>query len=114
MPLMRSCRRAAIKFDQIHDWVPRSRDVVEPVAILDQFTDEWIDLAQRQRRLRAALQITAHEAIFAHTQFQRSSASLIDSRTTVLLGQPQHTHDAAHSRLGLTPVSALCLSQWSK
>ena len=62
----RSCAAAAGR-DQVRSdsWIGflEVDALLDQVAILGQFTDERIDLAQRQRRLRAALQIAAHEAI---------------------------------------------------
>ena len=38
---------------------------------------QWIDLAQAQRRLRAALQVAAHEAILGHAQLQCRRAGIV-------------------------------------
>src|ERR1019366_3401427 len=78
--------------------------LLDQVAILGQFADERIDLPQGQRGLLAALQITPHELILAHAQFQRCFAGLVASRTAVLLGKREHAHDAANAGLGLAMV----------
>ena len=57
---------------------------IDEVAILGEFTDQWIDLPESQ--LWAALQITAHEAILWHTDLEGGSAGIFDRRRTVFLG----------------------------
>src|SRR5215472_11144587 len=109
MPLMRSWRRA--RSSSIRFMIGfLGIETLNQVAILDQFMDQRIDLAQRLRRLWAALEIAAYEAIFAHPQLQRSGAGLIDSRTTVFLGQREYAQDAAHSSLGLTMMDGIAQS----
>src|SRR6266567_9395734 len=81
--------------------------LLDQVAILDQFTDERIDLAQGKRDLWAALQKTAHEAVLGHTQFQRLRAGLVHGCATILLGQREDTHDAAQSGLALAMMDGI-------
>jgi hypothetical protein len=57
---------------------------IDQIAVLNEFTDERIDLTKRQ--LRLALQITADEAVFVDTEFQRGGAGILDGRDTELLG----------------------------
>ena len=64
MPLRRSCTRerfSSIRFIWLE--LLEVDALLDEVAILSQFADEWIDLPQRESSLWTALQITAHEAI---------------------------------------------------
>ena len=56
---------------------------VDEIAVLVQFTDERIDLSERQ--LWPALQITANEAVFVNAKFERSGASILDGVESELL-----------------------------
>jgi len=59
--------------------------LLDQVAILSQFADEWIDLSQSERSLWTALQIAAHEAILGDAQFQCRRTSTVTSRAAILL-----------------------------
>ena len=108
MPPRRSWRRARLSSIRFMDVDSSKLDsLLDQVAILGQFADEGIDLAQPQRGLRAALQIAAHEAVLGHAQLQRRGAGLVAGRAAVLLGQREHAHDAAHSSLGLTMMDGI-------
>ena len=78
--------------------------LLDQVAILHQFADERIDLAQTQGRLRAALQDTSHEAVLGHAQLQGHGAGLIGGRAAVFLDQREHAQNAPHSEFGLALV----------
>ena len=81
--------------------------VFNEVAIQSELADERIDLPQAQRQLRIAFQVAAHEAVFARARFQRHGASVIGGSDAVLLGQRQHTQDAAHRNWSLALVQGL-------
>jgi hypothetical protein len=80
--------------------------LLDGVAILSQFADQWTDLPQTERRLWTALQIAAHEAIFGNAQLQRRRASTVASCAAILLGQLNNALDAAHSEFALASMDA--------
>ena len=67
-------------------------------------------MLQTQRRLRAALQIAADEAVFLNSHVQRGGAGFIDRCGAVLLGQRENAEDAAHSDLALLAVDGVAES----
>src|ERR1019366_5392417 len=75
---------------------------LDQVAILHQFADERIDLAQTQGSLRAALQDASHEAVLGHAQLQGHGTGLVGGRAAVLLDQREHAQNATHSEFGLS------------
>jgi hypothetical protein len=81
--------------------------LLDEVAILSQFADQWIDLPQTERGLRTALQIAAHEAIFGNAQLQRRRASTVAGRAAILLGQLKNALDAAHSEFALASMDGV-------
>ena len=84
--------------------------LLDQVAILHQFADERIDLAQTQRSLRAALQAASHEAVLGHAQLQGQGAGLVGGRAAILLDQREHALNAARSKLGLSLVDGIAES----
>jgi hypothetical protein len=86
MPLRRSCTSDAL---------------LDQVAILGQFADQWIDLPQAERCLRPALQIAAYEAILGNAQLQRRCTGIVASHAAILLRQLENALDATHSEFAL-------------
>src|SRR5277367_6134012 len=81
--------------------------LLDQVAILAEFADEWIDLSQSERSLWTALQITAHEAILGNTQFQRRRAGVLASHAAIPLDQLENALDAAHSEFALASMDGV-------
>ena len=81
--------------------------MLDQVAILSQFADQWIDLPQTERRLRIALQIAAHEAILGDAQFQRRRTGIVRSCAAVLLDQLENALDAAYSEFALASLDGV-------
>src|SRR5271166_4413646 len=81
--------------------------LLDQVAILAEFADEWIDLSQSERSLWTALQITAHEAILGNTQFQRRRAGVLASHAAIPLDQLQNALDATHSEFALASMDGV-------
>ena len=81
--------------------------LLDQVAILAQFADEWIDLLQAQRSLRAALQIAAHEAILGNAQLHRRRAGIVASRAAISLDQLENALDATHSEFALASMDGI-------
>ena len=81
--------------------------LLDEVAILGQFADQWIDLPQRERSLRSALQIAAHEAILGDAQFQRRRTGIVASCAAILLGQLKNALDAAYSEFALASMDGV-------
>ena len=81
--------------------------LLDQVAILGQFADERIDLSQTEWRLRAALQIAAHEAILGNAEILRRCAGIFASRAAILLGQLQNALDATHSEFALASMDGI-------
>jgi hypothetical protein len=77
---------------------------LDQVAILGQFADEWIDLPQTERSLRAALQIAAYEAVLGNAQLQRRRTGIIASRAAILLDQLEDALDATDSEFTLASM----------
>jgi len=80
---------------------------LDQVAILGQFADEWIDLAQTERSLRTAFQIAAHEAILGDAQFQRRGAGIVGSRVAILLDHLENALDATRPEFALASVDGV-------
>jgi hypothetical protein len=83
---------------------------LDQVAILGQFADEWIDLPQTERSLRAALQIAAHEAVLGNAQLQRRRTDIIASRAAILLDQLENALDATYSEFALASMYGIAAS----
>jgi hypothetical protein len=60
--------------------------LVDEIAVLHEFADKRIDLVQRERELRTALEIAANKAILVHSQLQGSRTGIIDHRRAEPLG----------------------------
>ena len=56
---------------------------IDEVTVLNEFTDERVDLTKRQ--LWVALQITANEAVFINAQFECGRAGVLDGSDAELL-----------------------------
>jgi len=68
----------AVEFDEVHDGFSCFKFLVRPfdeVAIESELADQWIDLAQTQRQLGVAFQITSNEVIMARAGFQSDGAA---------------------------------------
>jgi hypothetical protein len=76
---------------------------VDEIAILRQFTDEWIDLTQCQ--LGPAFEKTADKTVFINAEFECGRAGMLDSSDTELLGQGEYAQNAANAGLSLMPVN---------
>ena len=81
--------------------------LLDQVAILVEFADEWIDLPQREWRLRTAFQIAAYEAILWYAQLQRRRTGIVGSRAAILLDQLQNTLDATHAEFALARMDGV-------
>src|SRR3954469_2710035 len=82
MPPRRSCLRARSSSTR---FIGRLLGhAVDVVAVLGQLADQWIDLAQRQRRLGVAVEVPPHEAVGWDAHLQRGGAGVLDSDGTVL------------------------------
>jgi hypothetical protein len=79
-------------------------------AVVHQFADQGIDLLQAQWSLRMSFQIAAHEAIFVHLQFEGGGAGFLDGGQSELLGQGQHSQNAAYPRLSFPAMDGLAES----
>jgi hypothetical protein len=55
----------------------------------------------------AALQVTAHEAVFVHADVERHGAGVFDCRCPVFLHQGKHSQDAAEAGLSLPVIDQL-------
>jgi hypothetical protein len=82
--------------------------VFNQVAVESQLANERIDLAQAERRRRAPFQVTPHETVFAHAQFERRRTGLVHGGRSVFLGQRKHAQDAAqrHRSFAVVHISA--------
>ena len=78
---------------------------VDEIAILSQFANERIDLTQGE--WRSPLQIAADETILVDVEFQCRSRSILHGGDTVLLGQGEHTQDAADRSFPLSAVNGV-------
>ena len=72
-----------------------------------ELADQWIDLAQAQRQLRIALQVTANEVVFAGAGFQSQGASVVGRSDAILFREGQHAQDAAHREFAVFSVQRL-------
>src|SRR5437867_4964176 len=81
MPPRRSCFKA--RFSSIRFMVLLLDFHVDQIAVLDQFTDQRIDLTQGQ--LWAALQKAPNEAVFVDAQLECSGAGIFNSVDAELL-----------------------------
>src|SRR2546422_2230131 len=72
---------------------------VDEVAVLRQFTDQRIDLTERQ--LRPALEITADEAVFVDAEFQCGGTGILNGSDAELLCKRQHAENATNASFSL-------------
>ena len=76
---------------------------VDEIAVLRQFTDQRIDLTQRQ--LWPAFEITADEAVFIDVQFECRGAGILDGHDAELLSQGEHAQNAANAEFSLMSMN---------
>ena len=111
-PALQRCRRDAVA---VKNDLTRSDSFgllldfeIDEIAILGEFANEGIDLAQEHLRMRTALQITAYEAIFVHADVESGGAGVFDRRRSVFLDQGKHSLPArvplANARKGQEAV----------
>ena len=81
--------------------------MLDQVAILGQFADEWIDLTQTERSLRAAFQIAAYEAILGNAPLQCRRTGIVASRAAILFRQLDNALDATHSELTMAGMDGV-------
>src|SRR6058998_2313864 len=68
---------------------------LEEVAVEGELADQGIDLAQRERRRRMALEVPADKLV-GRAEVERDGARGVDRRRAVLAGERQQPLDAAH------------------
>src|SRR5208337_3150081 len=81
--------------------------LLDQVAILAEFADEWIDLSESERSLWTALQIAAYEPVLGDTQFQRRRTGIVRSHAAILLDQLKNALDATHSEFALADMDGI-------
>src|SRR5271156_1078180 len=81
--------------------------LLDQVAILAEFADEWIDLSQSERSLRTALQIAAYEPILGDAQLQRRRTGIVGGHSAILLDQLENALDATHSEFALASMDSV-------
>ena len=57
---------------------------IDEVAILGEFTDQRIDMAERE--LGTALQITAHKAVVLHSEIEGGGTGIVNGSHAVFFG----------------------------
>ena len=78
---------------------------VDKSAIFSKFTDQRIDMAQRE--LGVALQIAAHEAVVLDPEVEGRSAGIVNGGHAVFFGQRHDTENAADAELGFVAKNRL-------
>ena len=72
---------------------------------MHEFANEGIDLPQTE--LGSALQIAAHETVFAHSHLQGCGTGIFRSCRTVLSDQGENALNAAHAELPLVLIKVV-------
>src|SRR2546428_2065941 len=78
----------------------------DDVAVVGELADERVDLAQRQRRRRVALEIAPDEAVVGDAELQ-GRAAVLDGAGAVLLGEGEDAEDPAHAGFTVTTMDRL-------
>jgi hypothetical protein len=68
----------------------------DEIAVLGEFADERVDLAQGERRAGAALQEAAHEAVRRLAEIAGGGRGLVHRVGTVAARKREHPEDAPH------------------
>src|SRR5437870_4359814 len=76
---------------------------VDEIAVLDQFTDQRIDLTQAQ--LWATFKKAADESVFINPEIECCGTSILDRSDTILSCQREHAKNAANADIGLMPIN---------
>src|SRR3989442_1480292 len=96
MPLRLSWRRARRSSGSCIVIVSFLRSAtLEEVAVEGELADERIDLAERERRGRMALEVAADELVGGAAKVEGDGAGGVDGRDAVLAGEREHALDAA-------------------
>src|SRR5260370_42660096 len=74
------------------------------VAVLREFTNQGIDLAQAEWQLRAMFQIAAHEAGGGRAYFECGSAGVLGRGHPIFLGYAEQTQNAADGQRPLALI----------
>src|SRR5215467_5689076 len=93
MPPSRSCRKA--RFSSIRFMGRLLGALFNQVAVLREFTNQGIDLAQAEWQLRAVFQIAAHEAEVGRAYFKCRSTGVLGRSYAIFLGYAEQTQNAA-------------------
>ncbi len=97
MPERRSWRSARSSSGSVIRRSPSVGLAIDEIAVVGELADERIDLAERERRGGAALEVAADEAVRRDAELERGGARVVDGGDAVLLGEREHAEDAAHT-----------------
>ena len=75
---------------------------VDEIAILGQFANEGVDLAESQ--WRPPFQIAADETVIMDVEFECRGGGILDGGDTVFFGQGEQAQDTADGRLTLAEM----------
>src|ERR1700686_1752781 len=94
IPPRRSCPNARFNSMRFIFWLLGFE--VDEIAVVNQFTDERVDLPQG--KLRGTFEIAANKAEFMHSHLQSNRARIFNCGGAELLGQGEDAGGAANSR----------------
>jgi ribose 1,5-bisphosphokinase PhnN len=81
--------------------------LVDEVAVVGQFSDQRVDLAQLQWRARLVFEVVPYETVRGRPHFERGLACVLDGRRAMLPDQRAHSQDALHASLAVGAVDLL-------
>jgi hypothetical protein len=90
---------SALQFNEIHRGISSWIFLGDHIAVIGELPDQRIDLAQRERRRRMALDVAPHVAVVSDRELERGGTGRVDDGRTVLLDQ------AENPRIRRTPAS---------
>src|SRR5213593_3435282 len=79
---------------------------LEEVAVEGELADQRIDLAQRERRRRVALEVAADDLVGATAEVEGDGAGVINGRGAVFAGERQEALDAPDGAQRIVGVEA--------
>src|SRR2546430_3394160 len=79
---------------------------LEEVAVEGELADQGIDLAERERRRRMALEVAADDLVGAAAEIKRDGTGVVDGRGAMFAGERQQALDAPDGAQGIVGVEA--------
>src|SRR2546426_2135553 len=105
MPESRSLRSAGSSSVRFTESLLGS--AIDPIAVMGELADQRVDLLERERQLRLALEVALDEAVVREMEGERRRTRVVDAGDPVALAQREQAEDATHADLTVLAMDRL-------